>query len=61
MEEINNERKILSGLKHKSVVGMKAAWTDRDYFYLLLDYAVAGDLLSFLKKNGKNNSLSVLI
>ena len=32
---------------------MKAAWTDRDYFYLLLDYAVAGDLLTFLKKNGK--------
>lgn len=53
LNEVNNERKMLTQLKHKSIVGMRAAWVDKTYLYLLLDYALNGDLHSFLKKRSK--------
>jgi serine/threonine protein kinase len=49
--EINNERLVLSKLKHESIVGMKAAWADKNHYYLVFDFALHGDLLCFLKKH----------
>jgi len=44
---------MLAKLKHPSIVGMKSAWADSTYVYMVLDYALSGDLLNFLKKQGK--------
>jgi len=41
---------MLTMLKHPSIVSMKEAWTDKTFIYLILDYALNGDLLSFMKK-----------
>ena len=49
MDEINNERRIMRQLQHKSVVKMRTAWAEKEYLYLLYDYALNGDLSSFLK------------
>jgi len=48
--EINNERLVLSKLKHASIVPMKAAWADKNHYYLVFDFALHGDLLGFLKQ-----------
>jgi serine/threonine protein kinase len=48
LNEVNNERLMLTKLKHKSIVSMKAAWVDKTYLFILLDYALNGDLLGFL-------------
>jgi len=32
---------------------MKSAWADKEYYYLLFDYALNGDLTGFLKRHGK--------
>jgi serine/threonine protein kinase len=50
VSEINNERIVLSKLKHSSIVGMKAAWADKNHYYLVFDFALHGDLHCFLKK-----------
>lgn len=44
---------MLSKLKDRSIVAMKSAWVDKTYLYILLDYALCGDLHSFLKSQGK--------
>lgn len=59
MEEVNNERIMLSKLKHTSIVGMKAAWADKQYFYFLIDYAVNGDFTNFLQTYGKYNQTNL--
>jgi serine/threonine protein kinase len=51
VSEINNERITLSKLKHSSIVAMKAAWADKDHYYLVFDFALHGDLNCFLKKH----------
>jgi len=51
VNEINNERLVLTKLKHHNIVAMKSAWADKKHYYLLFDYALHGDLLGFLKKN----------
>jgi len=51
MDEIKNERSILLKLKHSNITAMKSAWADSKYYYILLDYALNGDMLSFLKRN----------
>ena len=51
MSEINNERVTLSKLKHQSIVAMKAAWADKNHYYLVFDFALHGDLLGFLNKH----------
>jgi hypothetical protein len=48
-----NERNILKNIKSSNIIGMKSAWADKQYYYFLFDYALNGDLSSFLKKNGK--------
>jgi len=53
MAEVNNERKMLTQLKHKSIVPMKSAWVDKTHMYIVLDYALNGDLSSFLSKKRK--------
>jgi hypothetical protein len=30
---------------------MKAAWADKNHYYLVFDFALHGDLLCFLKKH----------
>ena len=50
MDEIKNERQILLKLKHENIAAMKSAWADSTYYYILLDYALNGDLLGFLKR-----------
>jgi len=47
------ERTMLSKLKHANIIGMKAAWADKTYFYILIDYAINGDLTKFLNNYGK--------
>ena len=44
---------MLSKLKNSGIVGMKSAWADKTYYYILLDYAINGDLTHFLNVNGK--------
>jgi hypothetical protein len=44
---------MLTQLKHKSITGMKAAWVDKTYLYILLDYAINGDLHTYLKVHSK--------
>lgn len=50
VSEINNERLVLTKLKHPSIVAMKSAWADKNHYYLVFDFALHGDLLTFLKK-----------
>lgn len=51
MDEVNNERKMMMKLKHKSVVRMRSAWAESGYLYLLYDFALNGDMSSFLRAN----------
>jgi len=51
-DEVINERNILKNIKNSNIIGMKSAWTDKQYYYFLFDYALNGDFSSFLKKNG---------
>lgn len=44
---------MLRLLKHENVLNMKAAWSDKENYYLLFDYAVNGDLSKFLEKIGR--------
>jgi serine/threonine protein kinase len=44
VSEINNERIVLSRLKHKRIVNLKSAWADKKYFYMIFNYALNGDL-----------------
>ena len=43
MHEVNNERKIMNRLKHPNIIDMKVAWAEKEYLYLLYDYALNGD------------------
>ena len=52
MDEVNNERKMMLRLKHKSIVTMRSAWAESGYLYLLYDFALNGDMSSFLRANG---------
>lgn len=52
MDEVNNERKMMMRLKHKSIVRMRSAWAENGQLYLLYDFALNGDLSSFLRANG---------
>ena len=49
MDEVNNERKMMMKLKHKSIVRMRSAWAEGEYLYLLYDFALNGDMSSFLR------------
>ncbi len=52
-QEIKNERQILQYLKKvPNMSHMKSAWADKQYYYLLFDYAINGDLTGFLKSKG---------
>jgi len=53
VDEVNTERMMLSKLKHKGILNMKAAWADKNYYYLLIDYAINGDLSQFLMSKGR--------
>ena len=44
--------RVLRLLKHDNVLNMKAAWSDKENYYMLFDYAVNGDLSKFLEKHG---------
>ena len=48
-----NEKNMMQKLKDDSVIGMKAAWHDKTFYYFLFDYAINGDFSYFLKRNGK--------
>ena len=47
-ENVLNEMKILSKLKHPFIANMSFAFNDRDNLYLGMDYLPGGDLRSFL-------------
>lgn len=38
--------------KSSNIVSMKSAWADKNNLYLLLDYAINGDLTTFIKNHG---------
>lgn len=42
---------MMKSLKHKSIVRMRSAWAEKDYLYLLYDFALNGDLSTFLRAN----------
>jgi len=48
---VNNERRMMKSLQHKSIVRMRSAWAEKDYLYLLYDFALNGDLSTFLRAN----------
>ena len=52
---------MLSKLKHSSITGMKSAWVDSTYLYILLEYALNGDLHNYLKTHGKSLSIHILL
>lgn len=51
MDEVNNERKMMVKLRHKSIVRMRSAWAEGEYLYLLYDFALNGDMSAFLRAN----------
>lgn len=51
MDEVQNERRMMRALQHKSIVKMRTAWAEKEYLYMLYDYALNGDMSSFLRAN----------
>ena len=47
--QVKNEMRIMRLLRHENVLNMKAAWSDKENYYMLFDYAVNGDLSKFLE------------
>ena len=39
---------MLGKINHPNIIKMKAAWADKEYYYLLLPYQVNGDLSKFM-------------
>jgi len=52
IDEVNNERVMLSKLKHPSIISMKCAWADKNHYYMLFELALNGDLTGFLRRHG---------
>ena len=48
-----NEKNILKQINTSNIVGIKSSWHDKQFYYFLFDYALNGDLSTFLKTNGK--------
>ena len=44
---------MLQTLKHSGIIQMKSAWSENGYFYILLEFAINGDLSDFIKANDK--------
>lgn len=42
---------MMMKLRHKSIVRMRSAWAEGEYLYLLYDFALNGDMSSFLRSN----------
>jgi serine/threonine protein kinase len=53
IEEVYNERNILSKINHPSIVKLHSSFTDRKNVYMVFDYAINGDFAAFLKLNSK--------
>jgi serine/threonine protein kinase len=50
---ILREIKIHSGLNHKNIIKMHDYFEDKDYLYIILEYASKGELFTILSKKGK--------
>jgi len=50
VEQIINERKILSALDHPFIVKLSSAFTSKNYLYLVLDLCPGGELFYYLSK-----------
>jgi len=51
MQEVFNERNILSKLSHPSIVKLHCSFRDKKNVYFVFDYAVNGDFSKYLKLN----------
>ena len=51
VHEVFNERNILSKLKHHNIVHLYSSFSDQKNVYMVFDYALNGDLSSYLKLN----------
>lgn len=48
-------------LNHPSIIALYAAWKDRDYIYLVLEWAPEGNVFTFLQQNGGRLPESVAV
>ena len=48
-----NEKNIMQRFNHPSVLKLYASFTDKQNVYMVLDYAINGDMSSFIKLNSK--------
>lgn len=53
MQEVFNERNILSKLSHPSIVKLHSSFLDKKNVYMVFDYAPNGDFSRYLKLNSK--------
>jgi len=49
---VKEEHRLLESLRHPFLVGLKSAFQDQFFLYLVLEYVQGGDLYSLLAKNG---------
>eukprot|EP00775_Hariotina_reticulata_P003478 gene3478-3747_t len=48
-------------LNHPSIIALYAAWKDKDYIYLVLEWAPEGNVFTFLQQNGGRLPESVVV
>ena len=53
VQEIQNERNILSKLSHPNIVKLHSSFHDAKNVYMVMDYAINGDFAAYLKLNSK--------
>ena len=50
-----NERKMLQKVQGKWISKLYSSFSDKNNLYMVLGYAINGDLASYLKLNSKNS------
>lgn len=57
VQEIQNEKRILSMLSHPNIVKLHSSFTDSKNVYMVMDYAINGDFANYLKLNSNKNDV----
>lgn len=55
-DKVKREIKILSELKHVNIVQILDAFSDKNFYYIVMEYASAGDLFSKIVENDEDMS-----
>lgn len=51
VQEVYNEKNMLSKLYHPSIVKLHSSFTDKKNVYMVFDFAINGDFAKYLKLN----------